>query len=164
MPRSGSLSLRLSKVLLPIFGLALALAGAAPAAAQMLPDPSFGTIAGPSNSAILRCNGSDPVAAIAGCTAIIRSQPSRAQVRSAALINRGRAHYALGQKDRAIDDFDEAVRADPRNSRALANRGAFYQAQARSQPCARGLQQRGRRQSTGRRGAQSTRQPPHASR
>ncbi len=68
--------MRLSKVLVPILGLAFPLADSVPAAGQMLPDPYLGTTAGPSNSAILRCNGSDPAAAIAGCTTIIQSQHS----------------------------------------------------------------------------------------
>ena len=113
-----------------MLGLAL-IAGSVPASGQMaIPAaPDFGAVQGPSNSAILRCNGNDPAAAIAGCTAIIQSQQSRAQMRSAAFVNRGRAYYALGEKDRALGDFEAGVRADPKSSRALANRGAFYQAQ-----------------------------------
>src|SRR5262245_3653696 len=113
-----------------ILGLAL-IAGSMPASAQMaIPAaPDFGADQGPSNQAILRCNGGDPTAAVAGCSAIIQSRQSRPQMRGAAFVNRGRAYYALGQKDRAIADFDAGVSADPKNSRAFANRGAFYQAQ-----------------------------------
>jgi tetratricopeptide (TPR) repeat protein len=107
------------------------LIAAGPASGQMAVPaaPDFGAVQGPSNAAILRCNGGDPAAAVAGCTAIIQSSQSRAQMRSAAFVNRGRAYYALGEKDRALGDFEAGVRADPKSSRALANRGAFYQAQ-----------------------------------
>ncbi len=40
--------------------------------------------------------------------------------------NRGAAHSALGQPQRAIEDYDEALRIDPQDAKAYYNRGTVY--------------------------------------
>ena len=42
--------------------------------------------------------------------------------------NRGNAYNAKGDRDRAIADFDEAIRLNPNNSNAFNNRGSAYNA------------------------------------
>jgi tetratricopeptide (TPR) repeat protein len=146
--------------------LVFVLAGVTPGAGQMsIPAaPDFGALEGPSSSTILRCNGSDAAAAIAACTTIIQSRQANAQMRSAAFVNRGRAHYALGQEDRAINDLDAAAKADPKSSRALANRGAFYQAQGDLDRALQDYSGAIAVNPRGHRGLQSARQCSHAQR
>ena len=40
--------------------------------------------------------------------------------------NRGRAYASLGQPERAMEDFDEAIRLDPELAPAYYNRGSLY--------------------------------------
>jgi lipoprotein NlpI len=47
-----------------------------------------------------------------------------------AFYNRGNAYEAKAQYDRAIEDFDQAIRLDPRYAPAFYNRGNAYQANA----------------------------------
>ena len=51
-----------------------------------------------------QCNGTDPVLAILGCTAVIESGDSKPPLQSRALVNRANAYVARGQADRAIAD------------------------------------------------------------
>src|SRR5262245_27380994 len=114
-----------TRVLLPLI-VSIGFAGAA--VAQGFPgDPPVNRAGGPTQQSVRQCNGSDPVPAIMGCTAIIDARTSTPTQRSAALTNRGRAFARRGQMDRAIADFNQAVQIDPKNSRGWANRGDFYQ-------------------------------------
>src|SRR5262245_18019090 len=62
---------------------------------------------------------------IDGCTAAIRSADQRSQKELASHFNsRGLAYRAKGDFDRAIADFDEAIRLEPKGAAAfLNNRG-----------------------------------------
>ena len=40
--------------------------------------------------------------------------------------NRGLAHHYLGQLERAIEDYDEAIRLNPEDAVAYYNRGLAY--------------------------------------
>ena len=80
------------------------------------------------------CNGVDrtsPEPQIAGCTALIDSGEETALVMAIAHNNRGNAYLAKGEHDRAIRDYNEAIRLDPKNvrafnDRAFNNRGVAY--------------------------------------
>lgn len=60
---------------------------------------------------------------IDGCTAAIQSARTGENM-SWAFYNRGIAHMKLSQFDRAIADFDQALKLDPDSTFALNNRGA----------------------------------------
>lgn len=61
---------------------------------------------------------------IAGCTAIIRS--GKETDKTIALNNRGNAYLASGQHDRAIEDYNEAIRLNPEKFLSFHNRGYAY--------------------------------------
>ncbi len=44
--------------------------------------------------------------------------------------NRADAYFAQGDKQRALDDYNEAVKLAPRNAELYYNRGVFYVAQS----------------------------------
>jgi membrane associated rhomboid family serine protease/tetratricopeptide (TPR) repeat protein len=67
--------------------------------------------------------GVDQDTKIGSCTALIQSDPERARDRAFAFNNRGVAWLAKGDNDRAIADFTEAIRFDPKNSWTFNNRG-----------------------------------------
>ena len=92
-----------------IFGAALAAAG---------------TAAGQTDD-ISVCNRvEEPFAsAIAACTRLINTGRLSPTELATVYTNRGTAHRLLRQYDHALQDQDEAVRLNPRNSRAWHNRG-----------------------------------------
>ena len=45
---------------------------------------------------------------------------------AAALVDSGYEYNSLGQYERAIQDFDEAIRLDPQDADAYYNRGVVY--------------------------------------
>jgi tetratricopeptide (TPR) repeat protein len=59
------------------------------------------------------------------CTAAIESGKWRSK---AAYNNRGNAYYAKKDSDRAIADYTEAIRLDPKYALAYSNRGTAYKA------------------------------------
>jgi tetratricopeptide (TPR) repeat protein len=75
-----------------------------------------------------RCGDPDPEISISVCTAAIQS--GRVKGRELAVIhtNRGAAFIVLLDYDRALKDFEDAVRIDPTFARAFANRGAVHAA------------------------------------
>jgi len=66
-----------------------------------------------------------PDESIAGCTAAIEAADT-ASARSVVLQGRGIAYQAKGEQDRAIVDYDEAIRIDPKSATAFTNRGNAY--------------------------------------
>ena len=58
-------------------------------------------------------------AAVEACSAIISLDPRN----DGAFVNRGIAHRRAGDLDRAIKDYDEAIRLNPRAADAFNNRG-----------------------------------------
>jgi tetratricopeptide (TPR) repeat protein len=68
--------------------------------------------------------GATPDEVIAACTRLISAGRLDAETRSKYFNNRGYAHMRKRSYDRAIEDFDEATRINPRNVTAYANRGA----------------------------------------
>lgn len=69
------------------------------------------------------CTAADPHRKIAGCTRILQDRGEIAKSRAIAYYNRGLAHYAKGDIDRAIADYNEALRLDPNYASAFENRG-----------------------------------------
>jgi tetratricopeptide (TPR) repeat protein len=67
-------------------------------------------------------------AQIGACTAILASSRESAVNRSIGHNNRGGAYLRKGDYDRAIADFDNAIRLDPRDGNAYNNRGLAYTA------------------------------------
>jgi tetratricopeptide (TPR) repeat protein len=61
---------------------------------------------------------------IASCTALIAAGGQSSQTLSIAFYNRGLGYRRKGDADRALADFNEAIRADPNNTFALMTRGS----------------------------------------
>ena len=61
--------------------------------------------------------------AIGGCTRVIDDKISKPKARAAAYFNRGNALVTKGEQDKAIADFDEVIKLEPKNASAYNNRG-----------------------------------------
>ena len=77
---------------------------------------------------IRRCDsdGSHPDIRIAACTRNIQSGRFTGPNLAVAFANRGLAYKRKGQWDRAIADYDEAIRLNPDLAETFANRGTAY--------------------------------------
>src|SRR2546427_528796 len=76
-----------------------------------------------------RCRGDEvrsSEVAIQSCTAIIRSGREKGARLAAAYYSRATAHRVDGWYDRAIEDYDQAIRAQPTYALAFNNRGNVY--------------------------------------
>jgi tetratricopeptide (TPR) repeat protein len=71
------------------------------------------------------CSAPDANAAIPACTRLL-AQSLPMQARGAAYGFRGRAYYLKGDYDRAIHDFDDALRLNPKDVASYGLRGAAY--------------------------------------
>jgi tetratricopeptide (TPR) repeat protein len=69
-----------------------------------------------------------PDVEIGGCTAVIQSSRETAADRATAYHLRGVAYRDKGDMDRAIADFSEAIRLNPRLASAYRDRGVAYRA------------------------------------
>src|ERR1700683_3224373 len=69
---------------------------------------------------------SNPDPGIEACTAIIQAGQETAQDLAAAFTNRGTAYNDKREYDRAIQDYDQAIRLNPNYAEALSNRGTAY--------------------------------------
>jgi tetratricopeptide (TPR) repeat protein len=74
-----------------------------------------------------QCQTSDADLAIVNCTAIIQSGQEAGPHLSSAFYNRANAYESKGAHDRAIQDYDEAIRLQPNYTNALVNRGTAHQ-------------------------------------
>jgi tetratricopeptide (TPR) repeat protein len=72
------------------------------------------------------CDADDPDRNIAGCTRIIDDLGEGARMRSIALVGRGLAYDAKGERDRAGQDFTAAIALDPNNALAYNDRGVLW--------------------------------------
>ena len=79
---------------------------------------------GPKN--LSKCRSVDPDTRIAGCTALIQSGQLTTGNLSTIYNNRGTAYSSKGDHDRAIQDFNEAIRLNPNFERAYYLRGNAY--------------------------------------
>ena len=107
--------MRISMMLAPIAAV-LAVAG------SVLASPAIADDAATCNKA----SGDD---AIAACTRVIQNRGTSAEGRAIAYYNRGIEYRAKGDDpDRAIADYSEAIRLDPKFANAYINRGVAYRA------------------------------------
>jgi tetratricopeptide (TPR) repeat protein len=67
-----------------------------------------------------------PDVPIEGCTAVIKTGEQILRRLAAAYNNRGVAYRLKANYAQAIDDFNEAIRLEPRNANAFNNRGVAY--------------------------------------
>jgi len=72
------------------------------------------------------CDAADPDRNIAGCTRIIDDLSEGAHMRSIALVGRALAYEAKGDVDRAIADFDAAIRLDADDAEAHRQRARLF--------------------------------------
>lgn len=93
-----------------------------PAAAQAATTPAKGGKATPRD--VVAC-AQDRVQdlAIAGCTRIIEDAKQKPKARGVAFYNRGNAYVLKGDHDKAVADFDEALKLEPKNASIYNNRG-----------------------------------------
>ena len=70
--------------------------------------------------------GASPDLAIGACTAIIQSGQETAKGLAAAFLNRGRGYAGKREYDRAIQDYDQAIRLDQNNAAAFSSLGNAY--------------------------------------
>ena len=73
-----------------------------------------------------QCPGADPDLSISGCTAMIESGHETQQRLPVDFYNRGIAYAAKDKYDRAIEDFDHAIRLNPNDAGAFVARGRTY--------------------------------------
>lgn len=74
------------------------------------------------------CQGDDPARMIRGCTRVIEDATESPSDRALALHMRGLAFVAKGDIDRAIADYNEAIRLNPNNGLAFNERALAYEA------------------------------------
>jgi tetratricopeptide (TPR) repeat protein len=74
--------------------------------------------------------GVTPDQKLASCTAVIAAGLPTPQSLAIAYTNRGSAHYNKRDLDRAIADYDEAIRLDPKSVIPLNGRGLAYQSKS----------------------------------
>ena len=70
--------------------------------------------------------GASPDLAVGACTAIIQSGQETAKGLAAAFLNRGRGYAGKREYDRAIQDYDQAIRLDQNNAAAFSSLGNAY--------------------------------------
>jgi len=79
---------------------------------------------------LVQCSGENGATAdlqIDGCTTLIQSGRGNDHGLSVAFYDRGNAYVQKGELDRAIADYDQAIRHNPGMSIAFSNRGNVYE-------------------------------------
>jgi lipoprotein NlpI len=72
------------------------------------------------------CRGKDASKSLAGCNRVLQDRRLSPRERAEALYNRGLANKANDDLDKAIADYGEAIRADPKWAVPYAKRGDAY--------------------------------------
>jgi tetratricopeptide (TPR) repeat protein len=75
---------------------------------------------------LTRCADTDAGVSINACTALIGSTGQPDDTLAKAFTYRGFSYLKKNDYDRAVEDFNQAIRLDPDNAWALANRGNAY--------------------------------------
>jgi tetratricopeptide (TPR) repeat protein len=75
---------------------------------------------------VFRLTGPIVDSVIDGCTAVIQSVQETSEKLATAFDNRGVAYKLKGQYDRALQDYEQAIRLNPSNANAYNNRGIIY--------------------------------------
>lgn len=73
------------------------------------------------------CEASNVLRRLAGCSSLISSAKTAAPALARAYRNRAMALFSLGEKERAIRDFDQAIRFDPKDPALYLARGTALQ-------------------------------------
>jgi tetratricopeptide (TPR) repeat protein len=73
-----------------------------------------------------KCRSTDPDTRIAGCTAYIQTDHLTPEDLSVVYYNRGTAYNSKGDRDRAIQDYDQAIRLSPNDPAIYMARGISY--------------------------------------
>lgn len=73
-----------------------------------------------------QCTDSNADISISGCTAVIQSGEETGANLATAYYNRGITHRRERHYDRAIQDYDQAIRLKPDYAEAFSNRGIAY--------------------------------------
>jgi Tfp pilus assembly protein PilF len=71
-----------------------------------------------------------PPRVIQACTELLERDFYQGRERFPLFVNRGRAYFAQGDTQRALDDYNQAVKFAPRSAQAYYSRGVFYAAQS----------------------------------
>jgi Flp pilus assembly protein TadD len=79
---------------------------------------------------INRDGKSAPPMAIQACTELLDRKILEGRDRFYLFVNRAKAYFAQGDKQHALDDYNEAVKLAPHNAKPYYSRGVFYAAQA----------------------------------
>jgi tetratricopeptide (TPR) repeat protein len=69
-------------------------------------------------------NQNNTMEAVSTCTAALTADQLNARDRAATLVNRGILQLRMGRHDRAMNDFDQAIAAEPALAEGYINRGA----------------------------------------
>src|SRR5260221_621275 len=72
------------------------------------------------------CKSHDPEQSIRGCSALIQSSHDTGINLAKAFTNRGSGYATKGDYNRAIQDYDQALRLNPKSSEAFSGRGSAY--------------------------------------
>src|SRR5215470_12212619 len=73
-----------------------------------------------------RCTSRSPDVGIEGCTAVIQSGQRRSENLALAYSRRATAYARKGDYDRAIPDFDQAIKLNPNDPLAFYGRGDTF--------------------------------------
>jgi len=71
-------------------------------------------------------DGATPDLIISACTAVIQSRRFTGPNLAITFHNRGKAYHDKGEIDRAMEDYNEAIRIDSNDAVAVNNRGTIY--------------------------------------
>ena len=77
------------------------------------------------------CKEGDPAAAVAACTELFERGNLNEEDKVATYVNRGNAYDNLGDSERALEDYDNAIAIDPRAAAAHRNKGSTLNRQGR---------------------------------
>src|SRR5262249_46823091 len=87
---------------------------------------NISTVSGATSDDLASCAKESGAPAIAACSRLIESRTLAGQPLAAVYNNRGFEDRTKGDLDRAIADYNEAIRADPERAEPYNNRGRVH--------------------------------------